>query len=80
MEFANTSHITAADIERIRFLNATINNGRGSATVRHMITEFERDNPSEAAKLLWFEYDKLRQYPEMCVLLDEVFRVSYHNV
>lgn len=79
MEFASTNHITAADIERIRSLNATINGGRGSATVRSMIAEFERGTPSEAAKLLWFEYDKLRQYPEMCVLLDAVFHVSYHS-
>jgi len=78
MRFANTDHITGADIERIRSLNSVINDGRGSTTVRCMITEFDRNNPSEAAKLLYFEYDKLRQYPEMCVLLDEVFRVSYH--
>jgi hypothetical protein len=45
-----------------------------------MLTYFDGDNPSEAAETLWFEYDKLRQYPEMCVLLDEVFRVSYHSV
>lgn len=77
MEFANTDHITPADVERIRSLNAVTNNGRGSAVVRSMLVCFDRGNPSEAAKTLYFEYDKLRQYPEMCALLDEVFRVSY---
>lgn len=62
----------AAVADQLEALNAVTNDGQGSSVCRSVINELRRNDVQGALAVASLDFDKVRQYPEMAALFDQV--------
>jgi hypothetical protein len=61
-----------AAADALELLNLSTNDGRGSSVCRAVISELRRNDVEGAKLLASFDFDKVRQYPEMAKLFGTI--------
>lgn len=66
-------------VEKLRSLNTVANGGRGSNTVKTILSEIDRGD-SKSAEATWdWDGDKLHQYPELHITVIELLGCRSHH-
>ena len=65
--------ITKEQIDKLDGLQAQQNNGRGVSCVRTIVSCLRKDQYNDGLACCLNESDKIRNYPEIYVFLEEIF-------